>query len=106
MVTRDFISISSLTHAIDLLISRNEKFGHREVFNISSGRSLTLTQLSNLIEEILEMKIQYKAIVPPADLIINSSISREKLESFCPGLTNNEEDHLRSFVQNSWKNLG
>ena len=78
-VTRDFISISTLTSNLKSLLLVSKNLGNREIFNLSSEKSLTLIELKNFVENHLSKSVSFSEKPCTSELILNSNISNQKI---------------------------
>jgi nucleoside-diphosphate-sugar epimerase len=98
-VTRDFISINTLTCNLKDLLLVSHNLGRREIFNISSENTIKLTQLKNLVEELLHKSIFYIEESGTAELILNSSVSNKKIRSVLNAYEKSELVELSNYIQ-------
>jgi nucleoside-diphosphate-sugar epimerase len=81
-VYRDFISSDTVIRIIINLIGERDDLNGRELFNISSGKSISLLQVMNIIENCLSRKISYNESVSSLNMIKSSYISNKKTLAF------------------------
>jgi nucleoside-diphosphate-sugar epimerase len=98
-VTRDFISINTLTSNLKDLLLVSNNLGRREIFNVSSENTIKLTQLKNLVEEFLHKSVFCIEESGTTELILNSSVSNQKIRSFLNVDEKSELVELTNYIQ-------
>ncbi len=97
-VYRDFISIDSLIEVLANLIDSSNQLDSRNLFNISSGKSVSLFELKKLIEVSLGSQIGYSACeLTPNDIEI-SRVSNLKVSQYLQIFSNNSLDDLKDYL--------
>ena len=97
--SRDFISQKSLISSISNLIKTSHRIPRREVFNISTGNSLTLMELKNLIESTLNLEILWAPIPQDSMVIQVSMVSNLKLRTFLDIKFTSDNEELISYIK-------
>jgi hypothetical protein len=82
VVSRDFISMVTLIEILKHIISVSNNLPRREVINISSGVSITLSALLNFVEDLRGSKLLHHELPLSDDLIEQSLVSNKKMTSF------------------------
>jgi nucleoside-diphosphate-sugar epimerase len=81
-VYRDFISIDTVLRFIIQLIDQRHKLSVRELYNVSSGESISLLQILNVIESCSSRKIAYTENLFSSNMIQSSFVSNKKILSY------------------------
>ena len=89
---RDFISIDTLVVLIEKMIDRRDFLIGINVFNVSSGQSLSILKLTQLVQEIFQIQIDYRIISTDTSIIKKSFVINAKINNF---LGIDLEDELR-----------
>jgi nucleoside-diphosphate-sugar epimerase len=98
-IERDFISVAMVVSCIGRLLTFAAPTGNSEIFNVSSGKSITLEKLHSLLEEALNEEIDVHDIQAPADTIILSRVSNIKfVGTFAHPMSDQIED-LRRYIR-------
>lgn len=98
VIERDLISIVTVVRCIERLLKSDHSTKEPQVFNISSGESITLEKLHALIEEEMEMKIPYIKLPASLDTIILSRVSNSKFVETYSHPIDNQIEHLKRFI--------
>ena len=97
-VTRDYISTNTVLRCIQLLILSSDRIERRKIFNISSGFSMSLVELTKFIEKCVNSKIDFTSSASNSDLILNSKISNQKILDFLQITELTELTELTEFI--------
>ena len=100
-VTRDFVSIDTLITDLSSLILVSKKIVRRETFNISSGNTLTLAELRDIVENCLNTKISFSEKTGNKEMIFNSTVSNYKLRSFLKNDKKFDLIEIRNYLNES-----
>jgi nucleoside-diphosphate-sugar epimerase len=99
-ISRDFISIDTLVNVVKAVVTDERNFPNNEVLNISSGKSITLYQLLEIVKTISALTLNYEEIPIPEDAIYSSLISNEKIRKYYSDFQFNEVDNLQNYISN------
>jgi hypothetical protein len=90
-LTRDFIYVEDLTKILGCLID-NDLSSELEYLNLSSGKTVSIMDLVELISDILATEIERRDVSRPRDVVKDSVLDNLKLnERFSPRLHTLEE---------------
>ena len=78
-ILRDYINIDDFTKIYFEILQKNYK---NEIFNIASGKVLSVSEIINTFEKIINKKIE-KNIIPMETLIKVNSLDISKIQLFC-----------------------
>lgn len=99
-ITRDFISIETLVSAIKEIIADVRSSQNIEVLNISSGESITLHALMEIVRSINGDSLNYIETTALKNSIYTSLISNEKIRNRYSTLQFSEVSNLKKYVSN------
>jgi UDP-glucose 4-epimerase len=97
-VYRDFISIDTVTRIITQLMSERNKLSVRELMNVSSGKSINLLQIMNVIENCLNRKISYTENISSSNMIQSSYVSNKKTLSYIDVSWTTELEKIKKYL--------
>jgi hypothetical protein len=97
-ISRDFISINTLTKNLKDLLFLFSDISNREIFNVSSEVNLKLFELKNLVESLLQKSIPFVERSGSDELILKSSVSNQKIRSFLNNDDVSEFENLKSYI--------
>jgi nucleoside-diphosphate-sugar epimerase len=95
---RDYISIDFLILVLKSFIVSSNQLDTRNVFNISSGTSMNLSELREFIEVSLGSRIAFCTSEMTPDIIEVSRVSNMKVSQHLQVFSNNNLDELRDYV--------
>ena len=98
-IERDFISITSVARCLERVLTSTSPIESYEVFNISSGESITLETLHSLIEQVLDLKITAQNFQATEGTIILSRVPNMKFVSKFDCPIENQIENLQSYVR-------
>ena len=102
-ITRDFISIETLVRAIKEIIADIRSFKNNEVLNISSGESITLHTLMEIVRSITGDSLNYITTTALKNSIHTSLISNERIKNRYSMLQFSEVSNLKNYISNFGK---
>jgi nucleoside-diphosphate-sugar epimerase len=79
---RDYISIETLVKLIVEMINNQDVLNNVNVFNVSSGHSISILRLLQLIEEIFQRRVNYRIAPMDNSVIGKSFVSNAKIKNF------------------------
>ena len=99
--SRDYISLQTVVEKIVTCVQNLEKLETRGVMNICSGNSISLQEVVEMIEEIINRPIQVKIKKNIAPMITFSTVSSNKFDALFTQLRSDESEKLRSYLSAS-----
>ncbi len=99
---RDFISIDTLNYILKCFIKENRKITHRQRFNVSSGKSITLFEMKDIVEACLNSKIYFNEVKPDIGLIKNSYVSNRNITAFLNVSLLEESDKIKEYISSTF----
>lgn len=79
-ITRDYISITTLTRIlITFILEKENQISFRQVLNVASGESITLEEIRSLIESVASKPLNVIEQEVPIGVILNSDINIARL---------------------------
>jgi nucleoside-diphosphate-sugar epimerase len=98
-IERDFISITSVVRCVERVLTSTSPIESYEVFNVSSGESITLETLHSLVEQVLDLKINAQNFQASEGTIILSRVPNMKFVSKFDYPIKNQIENLQSYVR-------
>ena len=99
-IERDFISIDSLVNVVYTLLSDVRQKPNHQVFNVSSGYSISLQQLIKMVQSFNNGMPEVSETPILESIIRKSLISNQKIKSLYPVLQTSEVDKLNDYIRN------
>lgn len=78
-IFRDFISIENVVKCLEAVVSSPNRFSSRRIFNISSGKSTSLSELICMIERATGKNLEIIVSKPNEEIIKRSFISNSSI---------------------------
>lgn len=99
-ISRDFISIETLVFAIKQVIGDAHNLQNREVLNVSSGESISLQTLIEMVRDNNNVPLNYIETTTLKSNVQTSLISNEKIRSLYSLLQFSELSTLKNYIGN------
>lgn len=83
LIFRDFISLKEFLGIFERILAKYESSSHQGVLdmNIGSGKSYSISEVFNALQEISGFEIPFEKTIPPENTIINSFIDVSKMKN-------------------------
>lgn len=104
-VSRDFISLQTVIKKISSCVQNLETLESRSVVNISSGQSITLQDVLEMIQEILGRPMQYEVLKNKDVVIEFSTIATDKFDRLFNQVQVDELNELFTYLSSALRPL-
>lgn len=99
LIYRDFISIENVVKGVISVVSEHIGNSICEIYNVSSGHSISLLDLINIIEDNLGKNVEVIKLEQSSQIIVRSLISNRKFLNLVKSKNQNDHTLLESYVR-------
>jgi hypothetical protein len=99
--SRDYISLQTVVNKISTCLQNSVKLETREVLNICSGHSMTLQEVVEMIQDLLNRHISFEIKDNVEPIIQFSAIASDKFNAMFGQVQTNESKLLRAYLSAS-----
>jgi len=100
-VSRDFISLQTVIKKISICVQKLETIESRDIINICSGTSITLHDVLEIIEEVLDSPVHHEVLKNSSAVIEFSIIATDKFDRLFSQVQVDESKALFAYLASS-----